>query len=85
MPHYTSLGKNTSFRLKDRDKLQELLKKSDAVITVETWLESYAGVQEYDNVLEAILRGKFDHHINQLAGLVNNTPRIVYVRLNPDM
>lgn len=85
IPHYTLFWKNTSLQLRGRDKLLGLLKKGDAMVTVETWFESYAGVQHSDNVLEAILQGKFDHNVNELAGLVNSTPHTVYVRLNPDM
>jgi len=85
MPHYTLFWKNTSLKLNGSDKLLALLKKGDAMITVETWLETYAGTQDGSNVLDAILNGKFDHNIVELAGIINKTPHTIYVRLNPDM
>lgn len=85
MPHYTLYWKNTSAALNGRNELLNTLKKGDALLTVETWLENYAGNQDNGNVSEAILKGRFDDNIKQLAAIINQTTHTVYVRYNPDM
>jgi len=85
MPHYTIFWKNTSVALSDRGRFLDLLKKGNALITVETWLENYTGMQDGGNVLEAILQGKFDRNIDELAAMINQTSNTIYVRYDPDM
>ncbi|PTQ97917.1 beta-mannanase [Mucilaginibacter yixingensis] len=85
LPHYAVYWKNTSFSLADQDQLLKLLQQSDALVTIETWLQNYAGKQDSGNVLDAILKGKFDRNIDNLAALIKQTQHTVYVRFDADM
>ncbi|QKJ29375.1 hypothetical protein HQ865_06260 [Mucilaginibacter mali] len=84
MPHYTLYWKSTAIKFKNSGELLRLLKKSDVLLSIETWPQAYAGPW-YTDALTAILKGSFNRQLDELAGLIKQSSHSIYVRFDPDM
>ncbi|MFD1819771.1 hypothetical protein SAMN04515674_103418 [Pseudarcicella hirudinis] len=78
LKHYSLIWKDTGIWL-NRTILSEKIQQENVLLTIETW----SGNNE--NVLEETLSGKFDQKVEELAKILSQSPKQIYIRWNPDM